>query len=264
MKISPVARQRRHTLHFLAELDSQVPVYLDTEVDMSRVLRHRDGGRRYSVVTYVLRAAGEALTVHPEANVALHGRRVARFDAVHGKVTFDKTVDGERVVVSGLVRDLHTAALEDVQRGVERYRDGSPESMPEFAPMRLLHRMPRPLGRLMFRLGVRPLSRRADVMGTVAVTSLGHRPVDSFHSLGGTTVTLGVGRITDRPVVRDGAVTIAPVMRLSMAFDHRAIDGALAADVLAEVKDVLENHPVDQQAGHAGHNGHLTRNEAAR
>lgn len=49
-----------------------------------------------------------------------------------------------------------------------------------------------------------------------------------------------MGRIADRPVARDGAVVIAPVMRLSLAFDHRVIDGAEAADVLTEIKDALE------------------------
>jgi len=113
-------------------------------------------------------------------------------------------------------------------------------SAPEFAAVRLLHRMPAWLGRPAFRLRARSLAQRQALFGTVAVTSLGHRPVDGFHSVGGTTVTFGVGRIADRPVVRERQVTAAPVMRLSMAFDHRVIDGAEAADLLADVKAGLE------------------------
>jgi len=87
------------------------------------------------------------------------------------------------------------------------------------------------------------------VFGTVAVTSLGHRPVDGFHSVGGTTITLGLGRIVDRPVVRAGEITVAPVMRLNLAFDHRVIDGAEAADVLAALKQSLESFTAEPAAG---------------
>jgi pyruvate/2-oxoglutarate dehydrogenase complex dihydrolipoamide acyltransferase (E2) component len=106
--------------------------------------------------------------------------------------------------------------------------------------MRALPRLPLPLARLAYRLAVRPLAKRAATMGTLAVTSLGHRPVDGFYSVGGATITLGLGRTAQQPVVRDGAIVIAPVMRLSLTFDHRVIDGAEAADVLAEIKESLE------------------------
>jgi pyruvate/2-oxoglutarate dehydrogenase complex dihydrolipoamide acyltransferase (E2) component len=41
--------------------------------------------------------------------------------------------------------------------------------------------------------------------------------------------------------VREGRIVVAPVLRLSLAFDHRVIDGAEAADVLTEVKEALES-----------------------
>jgi pyruvate/2-oxoglutarate dehydrogenase complex dihydrolipoamide acyltransferase (E2) component len=78
-------------------------------------------------------------------------------------------------------------------------------------------------------------------MGTFALSSLGHRPVDDFYSVGGTTITLGLGRIADRPVARNGTVEIAPVARLSLTFDHRVVDGAEAADVLADLVAGLED-----------------------
>ncbi|GAA4254357.1 2-oxo acid dehydrogenase subunit E2 [Dactylosporangium darangshiense] len=245
MSVAPLARQRRHTLFFLNEIRDFSPVFLDTDVDMTNVRRHRGGPVRYSIVSYVLHTAAAVLAKHPDANAAVTGRirpRIAYHDRVHGKLTLDRTIDGRRVVLAAVLPDLDLAGLDDIQRQVEHYRDGDPDRMPEFAGVRALHRLPATVGSMAFRRTVRPLRTRAQRVGTFAVTSLGHRPVQSFHSVGGTTVTLGLGQIADRPVVRDGAVAIAPLMRLSLAFDHRVIDGAEAADVLTEIKDGLEGY----------------------
>jgi 2-oxoacid dehydrogenases acyltransferase (catalytic domain)/Esterase FrsA-like len=250
LDLAAIARARRHTLHFLGEIRALSPVFIDTEVDMTRVRTHRvtarAEGRSYSTMAYVLHEAARVLSAHPEANAAIRGRlrpRVARYQPVHGKLTLDKTLGGQRVVLSAVLRDLQHSDLDRIQQQIDRFRDGDADTMPEFEPARMLDRLPVALGRLAFRAGVRPLARRAAIMGTFAVTSLGHRPVDSFFSVGGTTITLGLGRTLERPVARDGQVVTAPTMRLSLTFDHRVIDGAEAADVLAEIKNRLESFP---------------------
>ncbi|MFI9274308.1 2-oxo acid dehydrogenase subunit E2 [Kitasatospora sp. NPDC052896] len=248
MTVTRIAPERRHTLQFLREIRAFSPVFLDTEVDMSMIQRHRaaarERGERYSVVSYVLHAGGRVLDRHPEANAAIRGTarpKIARYSSVNGKVTLDKTIGGQRVVLSTVLPDLQRAELAEIQHRLAHHRDGDPERMPEYAPTRLLHRLPWPFGGWLFRLGVRPLRRRAGAFGTFAVTSLSHRPVDGFASVGGTTITLGLGQVADRPVVRAGEVVAAPTMRLTLTFDHRVIDGAEAADVLADLKQALES-----------------------
>ncbi|WP_052398276.1 2-oxo acid dehydrogenase subunit E2 [Streptomyces sp. NRRL F-5123] len=219
------------------------------------MLRHREearaDGRRHSVVTYVLHTSGRVLARHPEANAAIRERwfgwgrpAVARYASVNGKLALDKTLGGRRVALSAVLRDLDTATLEEIQGAVDRYRDIDPDTAPEFTGARRLDARRYPRGLARYRKIARPLERRAALMGTFAVSSLGHRAVDGFHSVGGTTITLGVGRVTDRAVVRDGAFAVAPVMRLNLTFDHRVIDGAEAADVLSEIKDALEGFTV--------------------
>jgi pyruvate/2-oxoglutarate dehydrogenase complex dihydrolipoamide acyltransferase (E2) component len=250
--IGRIPRERRHTLHFLRYARAAAPVYLDSEVDMSAVRRHRENGRADgrapSWVSYVLHAAGRVLAVHPDANAALCGRlrpRIVHYDRVHAKLAFDKSLHGVRMVLAGQIRDVHTATLPAIQERIDQLRDGDPARMREFDGLRLLHRLPPLLGAAAFRSVAHSARKRTDVLGTLAVTSLGHRPVDSFHSHGGTTITLGVGRVKDRPVARDGEVVIAPVMRLSLAFDHRVVDGAAAADVLGDLVAALENFGAD-------------------
>jgi pyruvate dehydrogenase E2 component (dihydrolipoamide acetyltransferase) len=99
---------------------------------------------------------------------------------------------------------------------------------------------------------VRDLAERArtkrlsvdDVQGgTFTITNPG-----IFGSLFGTPIInqpqvaiLGVGTIEKRPVVRDDAIAIRPMVYLSLSFDHRVLDGAVADQFMGHIKKVLEN-----------------------
>lgn len=55
------------------------------------------------------------------------------------------------------------------------------------------------------------------------------------------TAILGIGRIEEKPVVRDGEIVVAPVMALSLSFDHRIIDGVAGQEALNQVKRLLHD-----------------------
>lgn len=52
---------------------------------------------------------------------------------------------------------------------------------------------------------------------------------------------LGIGRIAEKPVARNGEVVVAPVLALSMSFDHRIVDGATAQLALNQIKRLLND-----------------------
>ncbi len=52
---------------------------------------------------------------------------------------------------------------------------------------------------------------------------------------------LGTGRITEKPVVKNGEIVAAPVMTLCLSFDHRLIDGALAQRFVNTLKQLLND-----------------------
>lgn len=52
---------------------------------------------------------------------------------------------------------------------------------------------------------------------------------------------LGIGRIAEKPVVRNGEIVIAPVLAVSLSFDHRLIDGATAQLALNQIKKLLND-----------------------
>ena len=51
---------------------------------------------------------------------------------------------------------------------------------------------------------------------------------------------LGVNRIVERPVVRDGQVVVRHMTWLSPSFDHRVVDGAAGARFVTRLKQLLE------------------------
>ena len=52
---------------------------------------------------------------------------------------------------------------------------------------------------------------------------------------------LGIGRIAQKPIVKDGEIIAAPVLALSLSFDHRQIDGATGQNAMNHIKRLLNN-----------------------
>lgn len=77
--------------------------------------------------------------------------------------------------------------------------------------------------------------------GTFTITNMGHSVVDFFTPIlkPGETGILGVGRVVEKPVIREGAVVARSMMGLSLTFDHRVEDGAPAAEFLKTLVEYL-------------------------
>jgi len=56
----------------------------------------------------------------------------------------------------------------------------------------------------------------------------------------GTTGILSVGRASEKPIAKNGMIGIAPIMEVTLSFDHRAIDGGLSQKFMADIADYLE------------------------
>lgn len=78
---------------------------------------------------------------------------------------------------------------------------------------------------------------------TITITNIGSAggmfftPIINFPEV----AILGTGRITEKPVVKNGEIVAAPVMALSLSFDHRLIDGATAQNFMNYIKQLLAN-----------------------
>ncbi|HEX6542619.1 MAG TPA: dihydrolipoamide acetyltransferase family protein [Ktedonobacterales bacterium] len=78
--------------------------------------------------------------------------------------------------------------------------------------------------------------------GTFTVSNLGMYGVDEFTAVINPpeSAILAVGAIVPTPVVREGQVVVRDIMKVTMSVDHRALDGAIAARFLQELKRLLE------------------------
>jgi len=78
---------------------------------------------------------------------------------------------------------------------------------------------------------------------TISITNIGSAggmfftPIINYPEV----AILGIGRISEKPVVRNGEIAIGHVMALSLSFDHRLIDGATAQRALNYIKQLLED-----------------------
>ncbi|MBE3592847.1 MAG: 2-oxo acid dehydrogenase subunit E2 [Thermoanaerobacter sp.] len=99
---------------------------------------------------------------------------------------------------------------------------------------------------------IKELSERArnnkltpdEIIGsTFTITNLGMYEIDSFTPIINPpeSAILGVNKIYKEPVVLDDNIVIRHIMKLSLSFDHRLIDGATAAKFLLDLKKTLEN-----------------------
>ncbi|WP_420861647.1 2-oxo acid dehydrogenase subunit E2 [Algirhabdus cladophorae] len=79
--------------------------------------------------------------------------------------------------------------------------------------------------------------------GTFTVSNLGLTRVEHFTPIlnSGQICILGIGRMADKPVrASDGGIDLHPFVGLSLTFDHRALDGAPAGDLLTAICDEIE------------------------
>ncbi|SIT03140.1 dihydrolipoamide acetyltransferase family protein [Alicyclobacillus vulcanalis] len=78
---------------------------------------------------------------------------------------------------------------------------------------------------------------------TISITNIGSAgglfftPIINYPEV----AILGVGRITEKPVIKNGEFAVGQMMSLSLSFDHRVIDGALGQQFINDIKRLLEN-----------------------
>jgi len=163
------------------------------------------------LIPLVLKACAEALKEFPELNARIEGDELVYLD----RYDIGVAVQTEQGLVVPVVRGCDTRSVEeldsDVRRLAESARDG------KLAPDEL----------------------RGSTFTVTSAGKLGgflQTPIVNYPEV----AILSIGRIAERPVVRDGAVVARRVGMIAITFDHRVVDGARAAEFGLDVIRRLE------------------------
>jgi pyruvate dehydrogenase E2 component (dihydrolipoamide acetyltransferase) len=197
----------------------QVPVFqLTVSADMSRAgaliahSRELDPDVRATVTDLVVRICASALQRHPEVNVQFAGDSILRFPTAN----IGLAVAAPQGLVVPVIRSVERLSLAEVAgeraRLVELARTGGLK-LPDFEG------------------------------GTFTISNLGMFGVEQFIAVLNPpqAAILAVGATVERPVAVEGEVVVRPMMTVTLTVDHRAVDGAPAADFLRSVKSFLED-----------------------
>jgi len=170
-------------------------------------------GNKFSLNDFILLAVVHAVKALPAVNTAFAGDSMVRFRHL-GLAVAVAVEDG---LVTPVIKQAETKSLLDISRAVKD---------------------------LAARARLRKLRPDEFDGGTITVSNLGAWGVESFDAIVNPpqAAILSVGAAVAKPVVKDGQVVPGLRMDLGMSCDHRVVDGALAAQFLAEVKRLVE-HP---------------------
>ncbi|HWR38434.1 MAG TPA: dihydrolipoamide acetyltransferase family protein [Patescibacteria group bacterium] len=174
----------------------------------------RKENEKISVTDLLVKAVAKALVFHPRMNSTLAGEEIRVLQDIHIGVAI-AVPDG---LVVPVVKHADQKCLADISQEIRDFAKRARKNKLE----------PEELGG-----------------GTFTLTNLGgYGSVDYFTPIINQpeSAILGIGRTVKRPVVVSEQIVIRPVMGLSLAFDHRVIDGAPAAEFLAQLLQLME-HP---------------------
>lgn len=246
VRVRPLPRARRGTWVFLHEGARDVcHVHLATQVDATAAAAARQAsGGSLGLSAMVVKAAADVAATSPAWHSVLlrgpRGPRLVDVGGVHVKVLLDRTLDGERCVMPCTVPSAETLSAAQIQELVDLHKEAPLDDSGPFRDLLRLQRLPLPVFRLVYRLAQARPRMRAQIQGTLSVTSVGQQSVSLIHPMISGALGFGVGRVAPAPMVRDGEICVAPAFTLSLAFDHRVLDGAAAAELLSQVKQRLE------------------------
>ena len=213
-----LSNMRKTIAKRLTESKQNVPhFYLSVDIELDNLLAARkdlnamSDEYKISVNDFVIKACAAGLIKVPEANVQYHGDVMHQFK----RADISVAVAIEGGLITPVVRGADQKGLRQIS---EETKD------------------------LTKRAHAGKLSPEEYAGGTFSISNMGMMGVKQFDAVINPpqAAILAVGAGEQRPVVKNGELSVATVMTVTLSCDHRAIDGAVGAAYLAAVKMFLE------------------------
>jgi pyruvate dehydrogenase E2 component (dihydrolipoamide acetyltransferase) len=212
----PIAGVRKvifKNMHLSLATQAQLTLHTEASAEAMLLLRKRlnAAGAKVSYNAVLVKVVAQALKQHPLVNASVEGEVIKVWRQVHVGVAMDL---GKGLIVPK-VRDANLKSIREISADLDRLVEAA-------------------------RTGNLALDDLT--LGTFTLTNLGAWDIDDFTPIVNhpESAILGVGRIVEKPVARNGQVAVEPRVALSLSFDHRIIDGAPGAAFLKTIKDMIE------------------------
>ncbi|WP_313383776.1 pyruvate dehydrogenase complex dihydrolipoamide acetyltransferase [Chishuiella sp.] len=216
--VIPNSQMRKVIAKRLAESKFTAPhYYLNVELDMDNAIEARKQlnavpNTKVSFNDIVVKAVAMALRKHPAVNSTWTDTEIIQ----HGDINIGVAVAVEDGLLVPVVKNTDQKSFTQISAEVRDYA-----------------------GR------ARDRKLKADEMekSTFSVSNLGMFGIESFTSIINqpNSCILSVGAIIEKPVVKNGQIVVGNTMKLSLACDHRTVDGATGAQFLQTLKTYIEN-----------------------
>jgi len=212
-----LSRLRRTIAANMSKSWSEIPhVTTFDDVDATRLVEVQAAlGHRYDkkipMEALVVKAVIPALEDYPDFNATLDGDELI----IHTSHDIGIAVDTPDGLLVAVIRDAGSMSVIELAEEVQRLGEGAKSRS----------------------LGPDELTGQTFTVSNIGAVGGGHgTPIVPY----GTVAILSVGRAREKPIVFEGDLVIAPVMPLSLSYDHRVIDGAVGRRFMSLVIENLE------------------------
>jgi pyruvate/2-oxoglutarate dehydrogenase complex dihydrolipoamide acyltransferase (E2) component len=154
-------------------------------------------------------------------------------------IAMEKKCKGEKVVLIPVIREINNKSIDDVSAEIKHLSKLSFDEMPNIKLTKLFNIDPDFLKYLKLKFISQSAYLYNFFFGSIGFTNLGKYGITYFYPHWVNTTVFAIGTIEEKPVVRDGRITIAPMLHVNLTFNHRVLDGTTASEILAEVKSTI-------------------------
>jgi pyruvate dehydrogenase E2 component (dihydrolipoamide acetyltransferase) len=196
-------------------------IYMTVSIDATKLLETRERlapvlekseGVRPTITDLLMKIGASAVSCHPILNTRWTSDGIVWLDAIH----MGMAMALEEGLIVPVIRDIGKKTLSEIAKArtsiVEKGKSGklTPDEMKG---------------------------------STFTISSLGMFGIEEFAAIINQpeSAILAVGAILDKPVVINKQIVVRPVMKITLSYDHRVIDGAKAAEFMKTLKEFLEN-----------------------
>src|SRR5690242_12389549 len=192
-----------------------------TDVDMTAVMDARaryknlfqkKHGIRLGFMGFFVKAVALAARDVPSVNARIDGDEIVYHDYLDVSVA----VSAPKGLVVPVVRDAHAMSFAEIEKAIAAYGKKAKDGALTAEDMK----------------GGTFTISNGGVFGSLLSTPIINPPQSAV---------LGMHRIEERPVVKDGQIVARPMMYLALSYDHRLIDGREAVTFLVRVKEAIED-----------------------